>query len=176
MAIANSNTDVQNHFNSTPSIFDIEITALLKLPVSPALDLFQIMDRCLCYVDALIENDSTTERMALCGRLFAGLEVLKGLLEHPLPDYLIARLTVDEVQYVGCLSPLTADSDTLCGYCSGLTLVLLSQLHPTDLSDQLIEMLFDMLHVLVDDLKAPRFIRTSNGLAMIDGEALLQVH
>jgi hypothetical protein len=176
MANANSNTDVRHDFTSTPSIFDLEITALLELPVSPALDLFQILDRCQCYVDALIENDSTTERMALCGRLFAGLEVLKLVLEQPLPDYLVVQLTVDEGQPCGAVNPLTADSDMLCGYCSALTLVLLSQQQPTDLSDQLIEMLYDMLHVLADDLKAPRFIRTSHGLAMIDGEALLQVH
>lgn len=176
MATADSNTDVKNDFTSASSIFNLEISALLKLPVSPSLDLFQILDICQCYVDALIENDSTTERMALCGRLFAGLEVLKVVLDQPLPDYLIERLTVDVAQSDGYISPLTADSTSLCGYCSALTLVLLSQLQPTDQADQITEMLFDMLYVLAEDLKAPRFIRTHEGLALIDGEALLQVH
>lgn len=176
MATAYSNTNSYDDFTSESSIFDLSIPALLKLPVNTSLDLFQILDICRCYGDALIENDFEEQRMALCGRLFAGLEVLKVVLTYPLPDYLIEQLTVDEVQSGGYISPLTNDSETLCGYCSALALVLLSQRQPLEQAEQITELLFDMLYVLTEDLKAPRFIRTSEGLAMIEGETLLPVH
>ncbi|MCT4716307.1 hypothetical protein MUA01_15195 [Enterobacteriaceae bacterium H18W14] len=37
----------------------------------------------------------------------------------------------------------------------------------------MIGMLYELLFVLADDLKAPRFVRVAGGLMMIEGEAVL---
>ncbi|OAT15543.1 hypothetical protein M979_3498 [Buttiauxella noackiae ATCC 51607] len=36
--------------------------------------------------------------------------------------------------------------------------------------------LFEMVNLLVDDLKAPRFIDTGEGLAMMSGEKVSAIH
>jgi hypothetical protein len=37
-------------------------------------------------------------------------------------------------------------------------------------------MLFEMVNLLAEDLKAPRFVRTEFGLVMIGGEAVSGIH
>lgn len=176
MAIANSNTYARPEIMSASPAFDVEINTLLESSLNISMDLFQILDACECFIDALIENGSTLERMALCGRLYAGLEVLKVVLEAPLPPHLIERLTVDVSQNGGYLSPLSTDSETLRVYCSALTLLLLNQLQSPEQREHITGLLFEMLNVLGDDLRAPRFIRTANGLTMIEGEKVPLSH
>jgi len=95
--MANTNTITTNPLETayTQPITESAITALLKTPLGAHLDLFQILDSCQFHIDALIENDDNTECMALCGRLYAALEMLKFALKAPLPAHLIERLTVD---------------------------------------------------------------------------------
>lgn len=88
-----------------------------------------------------------TEHMALCGRLLAGLEVLKIVLDEQLREY-----------------------------CSALTIVLLNQQESAEQQETIIGLLFEMINALVEDLKAPRFIRTDSGLAMIDSPAGNNLH
>ena len=78
MANADSNTSAR------PEIEPAIIT-LLKTPLGNHLDLFELLDSCQFHIDALIENDNSTECMALCGRLLAALEMLKVTLNAPLP-------------------------------------------------------------------------------------------
>ncbi|MEN4930003.1 hypothetical protein ABEI22_12940 [Erwinia billingiae] len=176
MAIANSNTNARPEIMSPSPAFDLEINMLLESPLNISMDLFQILDTCECFIDALIENGSTIERMALCGRLYAGLEVLKVVLEAPLPTHLIERLTVDGSQNGGYISPLSSDSETLRVYCSALTLLLLNKQHSAEQMEHITGLLFEMLNVLGEDLRAPRFIRTDSGLAMIGGEKVPLSH
>lgn len=84
-----------------------------------------------------------TERMALCGRLLAGLEVLKVVLDEQLREY-----------------------------CSALTIVLLNQQESAEQQETITGLLFEM----VNSLRAPRFIRTASGLAMIGNEAKPGIH
>lgn len=177
MAIANSNTYAHTEITCPPPVFDLEINTLLETPVGISMDLFQVIDACQSYVDALVGNDNIAERMALCGRLFAGLEVMKVALAIPLPAHLIEHLTTDVSGAAGgYICPLSMDSETLRSYCAALTILLLNQQQTPEQTEHIIEMLFEMIYVLAEDLKAPRFIRTDCGLTMIDGEDVPLLH
>lgn len=73
-------------------------------------------------------------------------------------------------------SPLSADSETLRGYCSALILLLLQRQQPAEQEEHITEMLFELINVLAEDLKAPRFVRTDAGLVMISGESKPDIH
>lgn len=169
MANADSNTIARPEIESA-------ITLLLKTPLGATHDLFQLLDGCQRYADALIENDNNTECMALCGRLLAGLEVMKGTLKAPLPDHLIKRLTVNNIDADDYRCPISTDSETLREYCVALTIVLLNHQESAEQKAHITGMLFEMVNLLVDDLKAPRFIDTGEGLAMISGQKVSAIH
>jgi hypothetical protein len=169
MANADSNTFAR------PEIEPAIIT-LLKTPLGATHDLFQVLEQCQRYVDALIENDNHTECMALCGRLLAGLNVLKFTLKSPLPEHLIENLTTDITKPDDYRCPLSTDSETLREYCSALTMLLLNQKESTDQVENITGILFEMVNLLAEDLKAPRFVRTEAGLVMIGGDTVPGIH
>ena len=152
------------------------ITALLKNPLGATHDLFQVLDACQHYVDALIENDDNTECMALCGRLYAALEMLKFALKAPLPAHLIERLTVDVAEPDNYRGALSTDSETLREYCAALVMLLLQRQQSPEQSEHITGLLFELINLLVEDLKTPRFVRTDGGLAMTSGEAVPGIH
>lgn len=152
------------------------IPGLLKMPLGASMDLFQVLDGCQLYVDELIESDDITERMALCGRLLAGLEVLKVVLNLPMPQYLIDKLTVDVAPAGEHNCSLTTDSETLREYCSALTMLLLNQQESAEQNRCLSDLVYAMVSLLREDLKAPRFIRSEVGLTMIGGNTVINIH
>ncbi|MCS3602622.1 hypothetical protein M2371_001831 [Buttiauxella sp. BIGb0471] len=176
MAIADSNTFVRPEFTADQSVIAGSIAALLKIPLGAMHDLFQVVDICQRYADELIEVHNHAEYIALCGRLLAGLNVLKVVLKTPLPKHLIEQLTVNENNFAECRSPVSTDSETTCEYCSALTMILLNQQIMPEQQEQISELLFELLTMLAEDLKAPRFIRTTDGLAMIGGEVIPAIH
>ncbi len=176
MAIADSNTIVRPEITGDQSVIAGTITALLKMPLGATHDLFQVLDICQLYTDELTETHNNAEYIALCERLLAGLTVLKVVLNAPLPKQLIEQLTVKESQTDEYRNPRLPDSQTACDYCSALTMVLLNQQVSQDQQEHIAELLSEMLAMLTEDLKTPRFIRTAKGLAMMDGEALQGIH
>ncbi|MRT13573.1 hypothetical protein GJV07_14920 [Enterobacteriaceae bacterium RIT711] len=176
MAIADSNTFVRAEITADQTVIAESIAALLKIPLGATHDLFQVVDICQRYADELIEIDNHAEYMALCGRLLAGLNVLKVVLKSPLPKHLIEQLTVNENNADEYRCQLSTDSETTCEYCSALTMVLLNQQIMPEQQEQISELLFELLTMLAEDLKAPRFVRTTTGLAMIGGEAIPGIH
>jgi hypothetical protein len=140
------------------------------------MDLFSIIECCQCYVDALIENDNNTECMALCGRLLAGLEVLKSILQAPLPQALIDQLTVNESESDVIYPLIQTDSEALREYCSALTLLLLNQQETDEQKTHIIGMLFEIVNLFADDLKAPRFVQSEAGLMMIGDKSNAVLH
>lgn len=176
MAIADSNTFVHTEITDNQSVIVKGVAALLRIPLNATHDLFQVLDICQCYTDELIENNNYAEYVALCGRLLAGLDILKAVLKSPLPKHLIEQLTVNESNAHEYRIALSTDSETICEYCSALTLVLLNQQVLPDQQEHITELLCEMLAMLAEDLKAPRFIRTTAGLAMINGEAVPGIH
>ncbi|MGK7287656.1 hypothetical protein ACSPAB_21695 [Buttiauxella agrestis] len=169
MANADSNTFARPEIEPT-------ITTLLKAPLGNHLDLFEILDNCQFHIDALIENDNNTECMALCGRLLAALEMLKVTLNAPLPTHLIKRLTVDVATDDNYRCPLSTDSETMRQYCAALTMLLLQRQQSAEQKQQVTGLLFELVNVLIEDLKTPRFVRTGSGLVMMSGEAVPGIH
>ncbi len=176
--MANADGNTQTHHEITPGqpAFADSIATLLKKPQGAAMDLFQALDICRQYADGLIENDNLTECMALCGRLLAGLEVLKSVLKTPLPAHLIEQLTLKDSETSDYRTSPATDSETLRQYCVALTIALLNNQDLPEQREQMIGMLYEMIFVLAEDLKAPRFVRTSGGLKMIEGEPVAGVH
>jgi len=155
---------------------DSAIPLLLSAPLGNSLDLFELLDRCRHLADALIESDNHTERMALCGRLLAGLEVLRSALDATLPPHLIDRLTIDAATPDDYRGPFSTDSETLREYCAALTLLLLQHQQTAQQEASITGLLSELVSVLVTDLKAPRFVQTEAGLMMIGGEGGKGVH
>lgn len=176
MANTNTTTTARPEILCTQPVIESAITTLLKTPLGTTHDLFQVLDACQHYVNALIENDDNTERMALCGRLLAALEVLKVALKTPLPAHLIERLTVDVAEPDNYRGALSTDSETMREYCVALTILLLQRQQAPEQEEHITGLLFELVNVLVDDLKTPRFVRTDGGLAMISGEAVPGIH
>ena len=176
--MANTNSITTNPLETSHSqpLTESAITTLLKTPLGATHDLFQVLDACQHYVDALIENDNDTECMALCGRLLAAFEVLKVTLKEPLPAHLIECLTVDVAEPDNYRGVLSTDSETMREYCVALTLLLLQRQQSPEQEEHITGLLFELVNVLVEDLKTPRFVRTEDGLTMISGEVIPGIH
>lgn len=125
MAIPDSTTTLYPEIICPTPECESSFDTLLKIPFGTAMDLFQMLDCCQNFVDALVETDDNHCRMALCGRLYAALKVLQVVLKAPLPAYLIERLTAEVAKEEDDHCPLSTDSETLRGYCAALTLLLL---------------------------------------------------
>ena len=176
MANTDSNTTAHHQIVDIQPVIEYAISNLLKTPLGTTHDLFQVLDTCVRYVDALVECNDIADRMALCGRLLAALEVLKVLLDKPLPEHLIKRLTLEKGDDRACRSRDSIDSEEMRQYCSALTLVLLNQQAPANLQKHITGLLFQMVNIMTDDLTAPRFVRTESGLVMIDSTCIRSIH
>jgi hypothetical protein len=176
MANADSTTTTNTENLVFQPVTESTIAKLLKIPLGASHDLFQVLDACEAYVDELIENEDITERMALCGRLLAGLEVLRTVLKEPLPEHLIQQLTVEDDNFNDNSHALCSDSETIREYCQGMTIILLNQQNTAESQQQITGLLFELIHLLADDLKTPRFVRTADGLAMINREVRSGIH
>ena len=176
MANTDSNTTAHHQILDIQPVIGSAISNLLKTPLGTTHDLFQVLDTCVRYVDALVECNELAARMALCGRLLAALEVLRVLLDQPLPEHLIERLTVEKGDDKACRTKDLIDSEEMRQYCSALTLVLLNQQAPADLQKHITGLLFQMVNIMADDLTAPRFLRTESGLVMIESKFTHIVH
>lgn len=176
MANGDSNTSTKMEIKGNQKIIAGSVADLLKIPLSTRQDLFQVLDVCQRYADELIETDDHAEYMALCGRLLAGLNVLKAVLKLPLPAHLIEQLTVKERRKGAERGLPQTESDLACDYCAALTVVLLNQQVSQRQQVHIAGLLFEMLDMLAEDLKAPRFMRTAKGLAMLGGETVPGIH
>ncbi len=70
--------------------------ALLTLPFNHSTAFTELADNCERFMDALLECDVPTEKIALYGRLAACLALLQPTLLDPLPEALKASLTVED--------------------------------------------------------------------------------
>ncbi|MCT4711752.1 hypothetical protein MUA04_16385 [Enterobacteriaceae bacterium H11S18] len=71
---------------------------------------------------------------------------------------------------------LTRDSETLREYCASLTMLLLNQQGSLEEQENIAGMLFEMVTLLAEDLKTPRFVRSGTGLTMMGKETASFVH
>ena len=135
---------------------------LFTTPFDHTTDFTELADNCSWFVDVLVECDDPTQKMALCGRLSACLALLQPTLLEPVPEYLKASLTVDDLPLdVPVFEP---EVDQLGRCCQLLTQMLLA--HSLSESDERVagDLLQDLVGFYSDTLKAPRWLLTKEGI------------
>ena len=126
-------------------------------PFDHTTDFTALADNCERFVDVLVECDDPAQKMALCGRLSACLALLQPTQLEPVPEYLKASLTVDDLPLdVPVFEP---EVDQLGRYCQLLA-------HSLSESDERVagDLLQDLVGFYSDTLKAPRWLRTKEGI------------
>ena len=136
--------------------------ALFTTPFDHTTDFTALADNCSQFVDVLVECDAPTQKMALCGRLSACLALLQPTLIEPVPEYLKASLTVDDLPLdVPVFEP---EVDQLGRYCQLLTQMLLARTLSASNERVAGDLLQDLVGFYSDTLKAPRWLRTKEGI------------
>ena len=143
---------------TTPNL----IHSLSTVPFTYSTDFTELADNCERFVEMLVECDDPAQKMALCGRLSASLALLQPTLLDPIPEYLHESLTVDDVPLnIPVFEP---ECDQLGRYCQLLTQLLLSQSLPENDERVAGDLLQDLVGFYSDTLKAPRWLRTDEGI------------
>ncbi|EMA2216869.1 hypothetical protein U2G15_001170 [Escherichia coli] len=142
---------------------------LISVPFNAATDFTLLAEHCKQFAEILIEHDDPTLKMAFCGRLNACLRLLQPSLLDPIPDHMMDSLTVDTLP---TRSPrFDPECTELCHYCLALTQVLTGQGLLPETRDHLGCLLYDLIHYFSDEITAPRWLRTADGVKFIDGVA-----
>lgn len=143
---------------------------LLSVPFNAATDFTVLASHCENFAETLIESHDPALKMALCGRINACLILLQPTLLDPVPPHLIESLTVDTLP---ALSPrFEPECTELCHYCLALTQIFAGQSFSSETEKHLIGLLFDLINYFAAEMKAPRWIRTADGVKLIDGVAV----
>ena len=135
--------------------------ALLTLPFNHSTSFIELADNCERFMDALVECDLPAEKLALYGRLSACLALLQPTLLEPVPDYLKASLTVDDLPTR--LPAFDPEPDQLGRYCQELTQYLMSGAFPPEAERVIKDLLYELVSFYADTLKMPRWLRTDEG-------------
>ncbi|EEC0297087.1 hypothetical protein YV76_004595 [Salmonella enterica subsp. enterica] len=149
---------------------DCDLLDLLSVPFSAATDFTVLADYCARFAETLIETDDPALRLALCGRLSAGLALLQPTLHDPIPPRLIDSLTVDTLP---AISPhFDPEPDASCEYCLALLRLLMERTAEPKAEKTLTGLLCELVWYFAEGLKAPRWLRTADGVKFIDGVAV----
>ncbi|KEM92531.1 hypothetical protein [Escherichia coli] len=135
---------------------------LLVIPFSAVTNFTTLADYCEHFAETIIECHDLALKMAPCGRLSPCLALLRPTLGEPIPPHLIDRFSVDVLPDV--LPEFTPDADLLCDYCLALAQVLLGRSLLPETETTLTGLLCDLVWYFADGLKAPRWIRTTDGV------------
>ncbi|EBM5747455.1 hypothetical protein K9931_001303 [Salmonella enterica subsp. enterica serovar Ajiobo] len=139
---------------------------LLTVPFSADTDFTLLADYCDRFAVSLIETDDPAQRLALCGRLAACLALLRPTLNDPVPPHLVDGLTVDTLPDT---SPVFAPGfDLVCEYSETLAQLLLSRALSPQAEQAMTGLLVELVWYFAAELKAPRWIRTTDGIRSIE--------
>lgn len=139
---------------------------LLSVSFNAATDFTVLAGHCENFAETLIESNDLTLKMALCGRLNACLSLLQPTLLEPVPPHLIESLTVDALP---ANSPrFEPECTELCRYCLSLTQMLAGQGFYSEMEKHLSGLLYELINYFAAEMKAPRWLRTSEGVKFID--------
>ncbi|ECI6120899.1 hypothetical protein EH120_03755 [Salmonella enterica subsp. enterica] len=144
---------------------DCDLLDLLSVPFNAATDFTILADYCVRFAETLIETDDPTLRLALCGRLYACLAVLQPTLNDPIPPHLMESLTVDILP--ATTTHAVSDPDSLCEYCLALLRLLLERPAEPETEQTLTGLLCELVWYFAEGLKAPRWLRTADGVTFI---------
>ncbi|EKT1259610.1 ash family protein [Salmonella enterica] len=142
---------------------------LLNISFNAATDFTVLASHCENFAETLIESNDIALKMALCGRINTCLTLLQPTLLEPVPPHLVESLTVDVVP---AESPRFGPECTeLCNYCLALTQTLAGQGFSSETEKYLSWLLYDLINYFAAEMKAPRWLRTPDGVKFIDGVA-----
>lgn len=149
----------------TMATIPTQIHALLSIPFASTTDFTVLAGHCENLADAMLQSDNPAQRQALCARLDLCLAQLLPTLDDAIPPHLIASLTVDDLPMI---SPrFEPDADLLCGYSQALARLLTEHTLSPEMETTLAGLLFDLVVYFAGELRAPRWIRTADGIKFI---------
>lgn len=136
--------------------------SLFTLPFNHATDFTELADNCERFTEALVECHNPVEKLAICARLSACLALLQPTLTEPVPAHLKDSLTVDTLP---TRFPLFApEADQTGRYCQLLTQLLMNKTLSAEMERVAGDLLQDLVIFFADTLKAPRWLKTEEGL------------
>ncbi|WP_343649176.1 hypothetical protein [Enterobacter sp.] len=138
---------------------------LFTTPFDHTTDFTELADSCERFVEVLVECDDPTQKLALCGRLSACLSLLQPTLLEPVPEHLKASLTVNDLPLEAPL--FEPEIDRLGRYCQLLTQMLLARTLSANDERVAGDLLQDLVGFYSDTLKAPRWLRTTEGTVLL---------
>lgn len=146
----------------------IQSHSLLTLPFTHATDFTELADHCESFAHGMADSDDPQQKMALCGRLSACLALLQPTLNDPIPDYLKASFTVEDIP--AHLPAFEPDAVSLVGYCQALTGLVMGGALAAETETVIAELLCELVDYFTDTIKAPRWLK--NGEETIALESL----
>ncbi|EDQ0198297.1 hypothetical protein CBJ87_001211 [Salmonella enterica subsp. enterica serovar Fresno] len=139
---------------------------LLSVPFNAVTDFTVLASHCENFAETLIESDDPALRLALCGRLAACLALLRPTLNDPIPPHLVESLTTNTLPASStCFDP---GSELLCDYSLTLAQLLTGKVLLPEMEQTLTGLLCELVWCFAAELRAPRWIRTADGVKFID--------
>ena len=138
---------------------------LLAVPFNATTDFTVLASHCENFAETLIESKDIALKMALCGRLNAALTLLQPTLLDPVQPHLVESLTVDTLP--ANFPRFEPECTELCRYCLSLTQMLAGQGFYSEMEKHLSGLLYELINYFVAEMKAPRWLRTSEGVKFI---------
>ncbi|WES69055.1 hypothetical protein [Superficieibacter sp. HKU1] len=138
----------------------------LSASFSANTDFTLLAEHCEHLATGLLENSAPPLRMAFCGRLATCLDLLRPGLYDPIPPHLQESLTTDTLP--DQQPEFAPDPELLCEYCHALTQVLLAGGVSAQVEKTLTGLLYELVCFFSDGLRAPRWIRTPEGVKFIE--------
>ena len=139
--------------------------ALLTTPFDHNTSFIDLADNCERFCDAMVEETDPAIKLALCGRLATCLALLRPTLLEPIPEHLQERLTVDV--FPESEPAFRDESDQLCRYCEVITQLLIGGALAPQSARVMGDLLSELTGYFADQLKAPRWLRTEAGVALL---------
>ncbi len=139
---------------------------LLSVPFSAATEFTELAAHCDRFAEPLIECHDPALKMVLYGRLRACLAILSPTLNDPIPPHLLDSLTLDDLPT--SFPRFEPDSEQLCEYCLALIQILTEQTQGSETEQPLTGLLCELVWFFATKLKAPRWLRTADGVVFIE--------
>ena len=138
----------------------------LSVSFDASTDFTLLATYCENLATGLLDNQVLSLRMAYCGRLATCLNILSPGLHDPVPPHLQESLTVDALPKRQ--PEFVPDPELLCEYCHALTQILLAGGMGRNIEQSLTGLLYELVCFFSDGLRAPRWIRTPEGVKFIE--------
>ncbi|WP_174871858.1 hypothetical protein [Pectobacterium polaris] len=148
------------------AMITIHTHPLLTVLFNAKTDFIVLADHCERLAEALTESDDPALTLALCDRLAACLALLRPTLSEPIPPHLTERLTVNTLPAISLC--VEQDSELLCDYSFALAQLMVGYVLPQSMTRTLTVLLGELVRQFAAGLKAPRWVRTADGVKFID--------